>query len=56
MLHYIDISDELCKRQLWQRSQKLLEGAAFTSDAKFGAMKKSGRAFGRKIYVAKVTP
>jgi predicted kinase len=37
-LHYIDVSDELCKQQLRQRSQGLPEGAAFTSDAEFDAI------------------
>jgi predicted kinase len=38
-LHYIDAADELCKRQLRQRS-KGGEGAAFTSDAEFDAITK----------------
>ena len=37
-LHFIDVSDELCKRQLMQRSQGLPEGAAFTSEAEFDAI------------------
>lgn len=34
-LHYIDASDELCKRQLKQRSKALPAGSAWTSDAEF---------------------
>jgi predicted kinase len=37
-LHYIDAPDELCKRQLKQRSQGLAEGSLFTSDAEFDAI------------------
>jgi predicted kinase len=37
-LHYIQATDELCKRQLKARSQKLPEGSAFTSDAEFDAV------------------
>lgn len=37
-LHYIDVADELCKRQLRQRSEGLPEGSAFTSDAEFDAI------------------
>lgn len=39
-LHYVDVPDELCKRQLRQRSQNLPEGSAFTSDAEFDAITK----------------
>jgi predicted kinase len=34
-LHFIDASDELCKRQLRQRSQGLPEGTKWTTDADF---------------------
>jgi predicted kinase len=37
-LHYVDVADELCKRQLRIRSQDLPEGSAFTSDAEFDAI------------------
>ncbi|WP_254721854.1 AAA family ATPase [Kovacikia minuta] len=37
-LHYIDVTDELCKRQLRERSKDLAEGSAFTSDAEFDAI------------------
>ncbi|HEY9619307.1 MAG TPA: ATP-binding protein [Crinalium sp.] len=39
-LHYIDVTDELCKRQLRERSKDLPEGSAFTSDAEFDAITK----------------
>jgi predicted kinase len=39
-LHYVDVPDELCKRQLRQRSKELAEGSAFTSDAEFDAITK----------------
>lgn len=39
-LHYIDVSDELCKCQLRERSKELAEGSAFTSDAEFDAITK----------------
>jgi predicted kinase len=38
-LHYMDATDELCKRQLRQQS-KGVGGAAFTSNAEFDAMTK----------------
>ncbi len=34
-LHYIDASDDLCKRQLRQRSEALPAGTAWTTDAEF---------------------
>lgn len=37
-LHFIDAPDELCKRQLRQRSQDLPEGAPWTTDAEFDAI------------------
>jgi predicted kinase len=37
-LHFIDVPDELCKRQLRQRSQGLPEGAPWTSEAEFDAI------------------
>jgi predicted kinase len=39
-LHYVDVTDELCKRQLQSRSKSLTEGSAFTSDAEFDAITK----------------
>ncbi len=39
-LHYVDVTDELCKRQLRERSRELAEGSAFTSDAEFDAITK----------------
>ena len=39
-LHYVDVTDELCKRQLRERSKELAEGLAFTSDAEFDAITK----------------
>jgi predicted kinase len=37
-LHFVDASDELCKRQLRERSRELPSGSAFTSDAEFDAI------------------
>lgn len=37
-LHFIDASDDLCKRQLKERSKALPAGAAWTSDAEFDAI------------------
>lgn len=37
-LHYIDASDDLCKRQLRQRSEALPAGSAWTTEAKFDAI------------------
>jgi predicted kinase len=37
-LHYIDASDELCKRQLRQRSEALTADSAWTTDAEFDAL------------------
>jgi len=37
-LHFIDAPDELCKRQLRQRSQGLPEGAPWTTEAEFDAI------------------
>jgi predicted kinase len=34
-LHYIDASDDVCKRQLRQRSEALPAGSAWTTDAEF---------------------
>lgn len=39
-LHYVDVTDELCKRQLRKRSKEFDEGSAFTSDAEFDAITK----------------
>ncbi len=37
-LHFVDASDETCKRQLRERSQGLPAGSAFTSEAEFDAV------------------
>jgi predicted kinase len=37
-LHFIDASDDLCKRQLRERSKGLPSGTAWTTDAEFGAI------------------
>lgn len=37
-LHYVDVTDEVCKRQLRERSKELAEGSAFASDAEFDAI------------------
>ena len=37
-LHYIDVSDEVCKQQLAKRSQSLPEGSAWTTEAEFEAI------------------
>lgn len=39
-LHYLDVSDEVCKAQLRERSSSLPEGSPFTSDAEFEAITK----------------
>ncbi|MBD2081177.1 ATP-binding protein [Leptolyngbya sp. FACHB-17] len=39
-LHYVDVPDELCKRQLRERSKELPEGSAFTSETEFDAITK----------------
>jgi predicted kinase len=39
-LHYIDVSNAICKEQLKQRSKDKPEGSAFTSDAEFDAITK----------------
>ena len=40
ILHYVEVSDEVCKRQLKQRSKDKPEGAVFTSEAEFDAITK----------------
>jgi predicted kinase len=37
-LHFIDVSDDICKRQLKQRSAALPAGSAWTTDAEFDAI------------------
>lgn len=37
-LHFLDVPDEQCRRQLRERSQSLPEGSAFTSEAEFEAI------------------
>lgn len=39
-LHYVDVPDEVCKRQLRERSKHLPEDSAFTSEAEFDAITK----------------
>ena len=39
-LHYVDVSNDICKRQLKERSKDKPEGSAFTSDAEFDAITK----------------
>jgi predicted kinase len=39
-LHWVDAPDEVCKRQLKERSRALPEGSAFTSDEDFDAITK----------------
>lgn len=39
-LHFVDVSDDICKRQLKERSKDRPEGSAFTSDAEFDAITK----------------
>lgn len=39
-LHFVDVSDDICKRQLKERSKDKPEGSAFTSDAEFDAITK----------------
>ena len=37
-LHFVDVPDELCKRQLRERSRDLPAGSAWSSDAEFDAI------------------
>ncbi|HXJ80717.1 MAG TPA: ATP-binding protein [Candidatus Methylomirabilis sp.] len=37
-LHFIDVSDDLCKRQLRERTKDLPAGTAWTTDAEFDAV------------------
>jgi len=37
-LHFVDVSDTLCKRQLKERSKDLLAGTPWTTDAEFEAI------------------
>ncbi len=39
-LHFVDVSNDICKRQLKERSKYKPEGSAFTSDAEFDAITK----------------
>jgi predicted kinase len=39
-LHFVDATDDLCKRRLKERSNELPEGSAFTTDAEFEAITK----------------
>ncbi len=40
ILHFIDVSNEICKSQLKERSKDKPEGTAFTSEADFDAITK----------------
>jgi len=40
ILHFVDVSDEVCKLRLMKRSRNKPEGAAFTSNAEFDAITK----------------
>ena len=39
-LHYLDVSNEICKQQLRERSREKPEGSAFTTDAEFEGITK----------------
>lgn len=39
-LHFLDVADVICKKQLQQRSRGLPEGSAFTTEAEFDAITK----------------
>ncbi len=39
-LHFVDVSNDICKRQLKKRNKYKPEGSAFTSDAEFDAITK----------------
>jgi predicted kinase len=39
-LHYLDVSDDVCKAHLRERSRSLPPGSPFTTDAEFDAMTK----------------
>lgn len=39
-LHYLDVSNEVCKQQLRERSRGKPEGSAFTTDAEFDGITK----------------
>ena len=39
-LHFVDVSNDICKRQLKERSKYTPEGSAFTSEAEFDAITK----------------
>ena len=39
-LHYLDVSDDVCKAQLRERSKSLPPGSPFTTDAEFEAITK----------------
>jgi predicted kinase len=39
-LHYLDVSDDVCKAQLRERSKSLPEGSPFTSDEEFETITK----------------
>jgi len=39
-LHYLNLSDEVCKKQLKERSKSLQEGTAFTTEAEFNEITK----------------
>ena len=40
VLHFVDVSDDICKRQLKKRSANKPDGAAFTTEVEFDAISK----------------
>jgi predicted kinase len=40
ILHFLDVSDEVCKQQLRERSRGKTKGSAFTTDSEFEAITK----------------
>ena len=40
ILHFVDVSDDICKRQLRERSKDKPDGSAFTTEAEFNAITK----------------
>lgn len=49
-LHFIDAPDDLCKRQLRQRSGGLPAGSAWTMDAEFGWRKGGTLSSARRVF------
>ena len=40
VLHFLDVSNEVCKQQLRERSREKIKGSTFTTDAEFEAITK----------------